>query len=304
MSITNEQLAELTERINSRLDEFDVVSMPTLSKGVIRLVHEVIWEWLDDQPTPERVAPVEEYTLTDGYHFGYQRGREAMRRELLPRHQSGTGDEAEDKRLVTNSEPDYDPDPDGSIADAAYREAVEELVGKDAIDAFDNPNPLGYPPISEQAAATAAVAAHDANGGGNSPEHVVVTPLVPRRSAVPSPNEARDNVAAMVAAGGAAFDYTPRPRGDKPRGRPAGHNAPKALPAGKRGNVLPTRQEFVAEVRRQAMGGTVPPIKAFDAARPKTWATAWAHLQRLKMSWSEVVAEAGLKPNPLESVEA
>lgn len=65
-----------------------------------------------------------------------------------------------------------------------------------------------------------------------------------------------------------------------------------------RGNMLPTREELIAEVRRQAMGGVMPTMAAFNDARPANWATAQAHLTRLGLSWEQLTEESGLKPNP------
>ena len=59
---------------------------------------------------------------------------------------------------------------------------------------------------------------------------------------------------------------------------------------------LPTREEFLAEVKRQAMGGVVPTMKVFDDAKPAVWASAWAHMQRLGLKdWSEVAELCGLE---------
>jgi hypothetical protein len=68
-------------------------------------------------------------------------------------------------------------------------------------------------------------------------------------------------------------------------------------PLGHKGNVLPTREELIAELQRQAMGGAMPSLMAFNSARPGNWATAAAHMQRLGASWEELRQEAGLKPN-------
>lgn len=62
-------------------------------------------------------------------------------------------------------------------------------------------------------------------------------------------------------------------------------------------NYLPTLEELIAEVRRQAMGGVMPSISQFDQARPTTWATAGAHIHRLNLSgWAGLAGLAGLQP--------
>lgn len=60
--------------------------------------------------------------------------------------------------------------------------------------------------------------------------------------------------------------------------------------------ALPTLEEVVREIQRISMGGVMPTQAQFDQARPSHWATAWAQIQRLKMSWTQLAEEAGLKP--------
>lgn len=48
MTLTTEQLGELTERVNDRIDEFGEVGAPwfePMRAGIVRLVHDVIEEW-------------------------------------------------------------------------------------------------------------------------------------------------------------------------------------------------------------------------------------------------------------------
>lgn len=59
---------------------------------------------------------------------------------------------------------------------------------------------------------------------------------------------------------------------------------------------MPTREQLIAEVRRQAMGGVMPTQAVFNDAKPAIWATASAHMVRLNLTWEELAAEAGLKP--------
>jgi len=67
--------------------------------------------------------------------------------------------------------------------------------------------------------------------------------------------------------------------------------------AGRYGNVLPTLDDIIAELRRLSSGtGVMPTIATFDAARPGNWATAGAHMQRLNMSWIDLANEAELRP--------
>lgn len=116
-----EHLAEVTELLNRRIEEFEIVSLPTITPGLARLAFDAIEEWmartdyLGDDSAPDhdsqaasaigaeraRSESIDTYAMTDAYHFGYERGREAMRRELLP-----ALDGAKDTRLVTNSAPE------------------------------------------------------------------------------------------------------------------------------------------------------------------------------------------------------
>ena len=79
---------------------------------------------------------------------------------------------------------------------------------------------------------------------------------------------------------------TAHPKPEKVNSRPNRH-----------GNYLPTLDEMVAEVKRQAMGGTMPTMSAFNDARPGNWASAGAQVQRLGVSWDELRQLAELQPN-------
>ena len=66
--------------------------------------------------------------------------------------------------------------------------------------------------------------------------------------------------------------------------------------AGRKGNVLPTLEDVVAELQRLSMGtGIMPTMATFDAARPGNWATAGAHMQRLHLSWDGLAEAAELR---------
>lgn len=153
------------------------------------------------------------------------------------------------------------------------------------------------------------------------PEHTVVTPL---RNAVkpdaahpwkrrvdgkPSnpigrdrapetlldPDAAREKVATAIASGsGALVEAIKRPRTladvdaesfDLP--------APHARAYGNK--VVPSREQVIAELQRQAMGGVMPSMDAFNVAKPANWATAQAHMVRMGLTWGELAQEAGLK---------
>lgn len=279
MTLSKDELAELTHLINARRDEL-AHGLSRLSAGEVRMAHDVFIEWLEGQPATapntDRVDHIDTYALTDAYQFGYARGREAMQRELGV---DNVGDSS--PRLVTNSAPE--PDEDASAGpdhpDAKWRDLMRDMD-----EAMAEP-----PPISDEATATLG------------PENVVVTPLKTPNSAgrfltLPSPDQARENVAAALAAanggnGDHAFDFTPRHKAGR-------HNAPKGKGQEPSGRVLPSREQVVAFLREIAMGKTMPTMEQFNTARPGNWATVQAHILRLGVSWDELRLEAGLAPNP------
>lgn len=55
------------------------------------------------------------------------------------------------------------------------------------------------------------------------------------------------------------------------------------------------------ELQNMAMGGYMPTMPAWDAARPVTLPKAHALLKRLDMNWTDIAAEAGLKLTPRQA---
>lgn len=49
--LTTDQLHELTEAVHSRLKEFDMPDVMMPSRGVIRVIHEIVTTWQDEQLT-------------------------------------------------------------------------------------------------------------------------------------------------------------------------------------------------------------------------------------------------------------
>lgn len=146
---------------------------------------------------------------------------------------------------------------------------VEAETGQNGPNHYD---PISTPALSPQA--TAALG----------PEHTVVTPLKPT-----DPDTARANLAAAVATGGVALGSR------KPTSLPHSSALTKPLPSLRgRKTALPTFEELAKELRRQAMGGTMPTMTAFDVAKPANWGTAQAHIKRFNMSWEQLAQEAGL----------
>jgi hypothetical protein len=276
MTLTKEELTELTRLINERRDELEH-GLSSLSPGDVRMAYDVLIEWLEGQaattpaPSPDRVESIDTYALSDAYHFGFERGKEAMRREL---DVDNSGDSS--SRLVTNSAPEPRPEDswDGDVSpdhpDAKWRDLMRDLDVAIAAAPREDP-PKVHPEGSRKLTSTPP-------------------PIGPNR--LPDPDQARANIANALAAvnegnGNHAFDFTPSPR-------LRGHNAPK----GRGGHVLPTRDEVVAFLRKMAMGNTMPTMEQFNTVRPGNWATVQAHILRLGVSWDELRLEAGLAPNP------
>lgn len=266
MSLTNDQLAELTNRINARLAEFDIdegeVRKPyifeRLNRGAVRLYYAVIVEWQQAQ------EPKASAISANGNGWGLVTDADGRVRERAPwQDLMEQMDEAIERqaiieRVVADEPTDDDP-------------AMPDLSG--GVDRFAEHPVAGEPepPVADRP--------------------IGRDRTQPATHSLPDPDVARERLAGAIANGdldiGAHGQPTP-PRLDA-RGRPI---------AGKRGNVLPTREELVAFVREIAMAGVMPTKAQFDDARPGNWATAAAQLLRLKIDWEDVRSEAGLKPNP------
>ena len=331
----------------------------------------------DGTSAPPQLAPEEEYMLTDAYAFGYERGKEAMRRELM-------GDEAETPRLVTMSAPEPDahqpngviaamplavvdnsgdkndseivqpvekeapqnhaekytaatdetewserdqaawhdelvaqgidpyhpdPDPDGSLAAATYREAVEELVGKETIEAFesgaDAPPKLDEKltkPLSPTAAATLG------------PEHTIVTPLVPRRNAEYVPGGVSlggpRTLADVWADEGHALDddgdettqepgHRKRPSSAELRTKKqnlvgAAKGSQEQSDTAKARNV--SYEQVIAELKRMAVGTKdMPTMAQWNESKPTHYPLANSICYKHNCSWPDLAKDAGLK---------
>lgn len=225
-SLTTDQLKELTERIHGRLVEFPEM-FETPVPGVVRLVYEVIEEWWNDA-TPQMPVkvptPIGEVDVMDGYHIGFERGREAMRKELGILEQSG-----------------------GWVGPSPAVEPTPEPV---------------TPPLVQPSSLSVVAAADD-------PLRFTVQP--PTAIAVNTNGHTEPSPAAVAVLGPEHTVVTPL-----------------------QSTNLPSRQELIAEVKRQAMGGVMPTMAVFDMARPASWATAQAHLIRLGLTWTDLAQEAGL----------
>lgn len=201
-SPTKEQLSDLTEALNQRLEEFEIVAMPTITVGIMRQAYDVIQAWMQEHAGDSwrelDIAPPAPPAMVS-----------RMPVMVAP---------------VTAHEPAYG---NGRHADELEL-STASVVTLGA--AHTGGNGHHHAALSPSAIATLG------------PEHTTVTPL-----------------------------------------------------KGRGGNVLPSLPELVAEVRRLSMGGTMPTMAVFDEARPATWATAAAHLNRLGLTWETLAEAAGLK---------
>lgn len=77
--LTNEQLTELTRRINERLGEFGKLAnnMPTMTPGIVRLVYGVIEQWHEESTplVPQKGDTEDGELLTIAYGVGFERGK-------------------------------------------------------------------------------------------------------------------------------------------------------------------------------------------------------------------------------------
>lgn len=229
-NLTTEQLTQLADRINARIQEFQCTSLPRLSPGVVRIAYEIIAEGWE---VPNASAQQEEDgdLLQDAYHFGYQRGTQAT-----PQHE----------RLVTMSAPVAPAETNGNGKPFGY--AQDKHAHEPAA-----PPKTEKKLTSEEVPETSHARSHDEK---------VTGARLPRTLA---------EVDAETQTNGASKYY------------------------------MPTLQELIAEVQRQAMGGVMPTIAAFDMARPGNWATAAAHLTRFNLTWIDLAKEAGLKLTPRQA---
>lgn len=302
--------------------DVQVVHGPTgaaiASEGIVRLGGDGYGSFLNDgERIKFRITPSDDEANADRYYRGFNDGVEFV--------QSGEWQAARDRAgelaMTTPELPDTYPDgaprarldaddldrqwerdcEEEAIAleaqaieeDRLYKEAVEELVGSETVAEF-----LGNDQPKDAAGMPAPF-----------------KPVGPGR--VPDPDVARENVAMMLAngSGGALVQAIAKPRTleevDADRKRdykreyelrakrksPSKHDRSSHQAVGRNGNVLPTLDEVIAEIKRQAMAGVAPSMSQFNDARPANWATVNSQMQRFDMTWHQLIERAGLKPN-------
>lgn len=247
MTLTAAQLSDLTERVNDRRREFSIDRLHPLSAGEVRLLHQVVWEWEEEQPPAE-----DDEARQQAYDNGYQEGliaaetkahdeaftrgfKYALERQRVNGHtddpdpiteppQADTWSGASNEKLTWTELSGENGAKQAGVGRESLADAIADFTSTPKEQVIQTLDSMGIgrepSPISPTAAATLG------------PEHVIVTPLVPRRAALPDPDEARANIAVMLAQGNAehGFDFTPRakgngnlkpsrPEGSRPRGR-------------------------------------------------------------------------------------
>lgn len=316
MGLSSEQVAELTKRINGRLDEWefpeDFVISTHLPRGLVRLVHDEIAAWEAEQDEEvlgeytnaraaayekgfergyaeaERVAmPVQVSpdpdALQDVYHFAFERDK-AAHRFSGPEAHAPVDDTP---RLVTNSAPEpavAEPHENGSPKSDEKLTTALEPHSNGHLPALPDPD------IARERLAQAVAV-------GNNGQHNLVAVLKTPRTLA----EVDAEVASVWGDDDPADDDTDdapakrvRPNGKRtPRPRPTGYATKHAKP---QRTMQPDLAQLVAEVQRQAMAGVMPSQAQFDDAKPATWPLVSGLCQRLGVSWDDLRLKAGLKP--------
>lgn len=335
-NLSTEQLEELWELVGTRRAEFSQRGSPhfmlaPMTHGEVRMIFDAIEEWQCRNPLPmvELSSPgIGDTDMMDGYHIGYQRGREAMRAELGLLEKAGgwVGTQDQGQRLVASPSfiinqdqiradirelgkayPSLEPEPSGTDIYAGVHPVTggperkrpptidEEFAGSEVlsrlIDAVEPPPVIA--PLPEPVAIPIVAdvpTPKPTNGNGHhaepspatiatlGPEHTVVTPIVPRRSNAPVVDDD-------------ALDRLSRP-GARAK-KELDELRAKAAAKARLGEV--TREQMVAELKRQAMAGTMPTQEQFDIAKPAVWPKAQMLVKRFDAGWTDLAREAGLK---------
>lgn len=303
-NLTTEQLRKFTDEVNERFAEFDGTLMgDPMTLGKARIAWDVFRQ-LDDETRFElRLAEFQR-----GYESALanmridREEREAERTfrlvldangrkvERVPWEADKPGDVPYTNGDLTPSVPSVVTDVRGILADdpdaldpATLADAWPDMPNlTDGVDRFaEHPIAGEPPPIIEPIRIPSPKVAATLG-----PEHTVVTPL---RSKPPDPDIAREKVAHAIAQGSGALVEAIR----KPRTLAEVDEAEQAK--GRGGNVLPTLEQILKELRRISMGGVMPSMSQFNDARPANWATAQAQTMRLDTSWGQLAKLAELR---------
>lgn len=309
MSITTEQLRALADLLNERRAEWPL-SLEPLSLGEVRSIYDAMLEWQAKQSDAGAEQSAYEAGYGDGravtaaiYANGSKINGKTNGKYTTPQgisdyiaanppfgapEPNGSNDTSEDRRDCTierrrENEPAYTIVaplvPRRNAAPRTIAEADELLAELSAIIAA----------LRDMArdGAMPSIVAWDSG----KPDHLPVWQVISRRHEIPSWGKLAEICGLAFNPARSRLSRPERRERERMEAQGAGHHTP-------RGSYIPTEQELLAEIRRQAMGGVAPTVKAFDRARPATWATAQAHTLRLGKKWSELAEMAELKPNP------
>jgi hypothetical protein len=301
-NLTMEQVAELTERVKARLDEFTDLAayMPRVSPGVIRLAFDVIEDWMathdylhDDSPTEwsQPADQVGDVTQMDYYHIGYERGYQSAVSEtarLAPPHTNGFHPHTEEDLRGTQS-----------FGDALAVPVTDDDVG-------------GGEPVDDMAEFTAAWPDMPNLTGGvdHFAEHPVSGEFeLPAQSIAETATPATQELAEKYSEPEPPALIEPLPEPVKvPVVSPA---VPRRTPdAESRGQFRLGRpkdemdkaeqfEQIIAALHEMAVDGRMPTIMLWDEERPghlPRWVSI-AKRHNLK-SWKQLAAKAGLSYGP------
>jgi hypothetical protein len=290
-NLTSEQLAELTERVKARLDEFTDLAayMPRVSPGVIRLAFDVIEDWMathdylhDDSPT-EWSQPVESIPQphTNGFHL----------------HTDANG-------RVTEQTPwaKFDLRGTQSFGDAlAVPVTDDDVGGGEPVDDDMAEFSAAWPDMPDLADGVDLFAEHPVSGEPEPPapaqfiaeQMPTITQELAEKYSEPEPPaliEPLPEPVKVPVVSPAVPRRAPDPdtRGQFQLGRPVNET--------ERGDQM---AQIIAALREMAVDGRMPAILEWDDRRPKHLPGWGSIAKRHKLgSWKQLAAKAGLAYGP------
>lgn len=286
--LTSFEVDAVRERVKGRVKEFDNQTLHAPSLGIVRLVIDEYEAWQAEQDS----EVVEDFANARqaAYERGYEDGVRDTNGWTVPASTNGNG-------THVDSTPQDDP-VDGADRLGQYLTAngfdVEELTIRDGAIIDDDPiDPANFAddigPVGDLRLADvdAVEPAHD--------EIDPVKQLDYADDIDIDDDDIDDDDIDDPPAKTRKRDYKQE---RESRGKYDRKPAPNLHSDNPTRNHLPTREEFLAEVKRQSMGGVIPTMKFWNDAKPATWATAWSHMQRLGIkNWVEVAELCGLQMN-------
>lgn len=306
--LTAEELTELTERINARIAEFKVAMMPTVTPGIVRIAVDEINRW-----HARRKAITHN---TKGEFASDSHASAGGAKDTPANNQAGKAFFAEleaARKARLNDVPKL-----GELHDD---EVKAEIVEHESTISVATPLPDGSRNGVEKYSSTSVTRNDSAMAYAHQEAIDALRDMAGlriggrgRQGKQELEEEAdeleEDDLEDDDEMDDDNADDT-KPKRKRPysrrgsRRRLMGYEQAQPLSPGRRGKVLPTLDDLIAEVRDQAMGGVMPTQATFNDAKPDNWATATAHLTRLGISWDELAELAGLQPQRVRAgVEA